>query len=48
MCEGRACLVTGAGRGIVQTSLDTFGHLDVVVDNAGITRDKMAPRRSPT
>lgn len=96
MCEGRACLVTGAGRGIgrahaealaeqgarvvvndvdaaavdevveavrarggeavghvgdvstvegadgiVHAALDTWGHLDVVVNNAGITRDKM-------
>ena len=30
----------GAGR-IIQTALDTFGGLDVVVNNAGILRDRM-------
>jgi len=30
----------GAG-GIVQTALDTFGRLDVLVNNAGVLRDKM-------
>src|SRR5436309_2017397 len=29
------------GRGIVQTALDHFGHLDIVVNNAGILRDRM-------
>jgi NAD(P)-dependent dehydrogenase (short-subunit alcohol dehydrogenase family) len=29
-----------AGR-IVQTALDSFGHLDVLVNNAGVLRDKM-------
>lgn len=28
------------GRGIVQTALDTFGKLDICVNNAGILRDK--------
>jgi len=30
----------GAGR-LVQTAIDTFGGLDVVVNNAGILRDRM-------
>lgn len=28
------------GRAIVQSALDAFGHLDIVVNNAGILRDK--------
>ena len=85
LCEGRVCVITGAGRGIgrahaeallaegahvvvndvddavldgachhtgdvstaggaenlIATALDAFGRLDVVVNNAGITRDRM-------
>jgi NAD(P)-dependent dehydrogenase (short-subunit alcohol dehydrogenase family) len=29
------------GKSIVQTALDHFGHLDIVVNNAGILRDRM-------
>jgi NAD(P)-dependent dehydrogenase (short-subunit alcohol dehydrogenase family) len=29
------------GQGIVQTALDTFGRIDIVVNNAGILRDRM-------
>jgi NAD(P)-dependent dehydrogenase (short-subunit alcohol dehydrogenase family) len=29
------------GQSIVQTALDRFGHLDIVVNNAGILRDRM-------
>ncbi|HXJ78093.1 MAG TPA: SDR family NAD(P)-dependent oxidoreductase [Candidatus Methylomirabilis sp.] len=29
------------GQSIVQTALDHFGHLDIVVNNAGILRDRM-------
>jgi NAD(P)-dependent dehydrogenase (short-subunit alcohol dehydrogenase family) len=29
------------GRSIIQTALDHFGHVDIVVNNAGILRDRM-------
>jgi NAD(P)-dependent dehydrogenase (short-subunit alcohol dehydrogenase family) len=29
------------GAAIVQTALDTYGRLDIVINNAGILRDKM-------
>src|SRR5213078_2928837 len=31
----------GGGERIVQTAIDHFGHLDIVVNNAGILRDRM-------
>jgi NAD(P)-dependent dehydrogenase (short-subunit alcohol dehydrogenase family) len=36
----------GAGR-IVQTAIDEFGRLDVVINNAGILRDRMFVNTSP-
>ena len=40
-----ACLESvttiGGGRNIVQTALDEFGRLDIVVTAAGILRDRM-------
>ena len=36
---------TGAGR-IIQTALDTFGRIDVVVNNAGILRDRFFHKMS--
>ena len=32
------------GRAIVQTALDAFGRIDIVVNNAGILRDKCVPQ----
>ena len=29
------------GQRIIQTALDHFGHVDIVVNNAGILRDRM-------
>lgn len=34
-------------RGIVETALDTFGKVDVVVNNAGILRDKSFAKMTP-
>jgi NAD(P)-dependent dehydrogenase (short-subunit alcohol dehydrogenase family) len=35
------------GKSIVQTALDAFGHVDVVVNNAGILRDKAFHNMEP-
>ncbi len=35
------------GENIVKTALDTFGRLDIVVNNAGILRDRMVFNMSP-
>ena len=35
------------GEGIVQTALDAFGQVDIVVNNAGILRDKSFVKLSP-
>lgn len=35
------------GRAIVQTALDTFGRLDILVSNAGILRDKTLHNMTP-
>ena len=34
------------GAAIVQTAMDTFGRLDIVVNNAGVLRDKSFQRMS--
>ncbi len=38
----------GGGESIIQTALDNFGQVDVVVNNAGILRDKSFAKLSPT
>jgi NAD(P)-dependent dehydrogenase (short-subunit alcohol dehydrogenase family) len=35
------------GRGIIQTALDRFGRVDIVVNNAGILRDKSFAKLEP-
>jgi NAD(P)-dependent dehydrogenase (short-subunit alcohol dehydrogenase family) len=35
------------GEGIIQTALDNFGQVDIVVNNAGILRDKSFAKLSP-
>lgn len=35
------------GEAIVQTALDNFGRIDIVVNNAGILRDKSFPNMTP-
>ncbi|NHZ72080.1 MAG: 3-oxoacyl-[acyl-carrier-protein] reductase [Aquificales bacterium] len=32
-----------AAQTLVKTAIDTYGHIDIVVNNAGITRDKLLP-----
>ena len=34
------------GEKIIQTALDTFGRIDIVINNAGILRDRSFPRIS--
>ncbi len=35
------------GRGIIQTALDTFGTVDILINNAGILRDKSILKMEP-
>ena len=35
------------GEGIVQSALDNFGRVDVVINNAGILRDRSLVKMSP-
>ena len=37
----------GGGEAIIQTALDNFGQVDVVINNAGILRDKTFAKLSP-
>jgi 3-oxoacyl-[acyl-carrier protein] reductase len=32
-----------AAHTLIQTAIDTYGHIDIVVNNAGTTRDKLLP-----
>jgi len=32
-----------AAQSLVKTAIDTYGHIDIVVNNAGTTRDKLLP-----
>src|SRR6266571_2945139 len=46
MLKDKVAVVTGAARGIgreiaIQMALDQFGSVDIVVNNAGILRDRM-------
>jgi NAD(P)-dependent dehydrogenase (short-subunit alcohol dehydrogenase family) len=38
--DSNSIATADGGQGLVQTALDTFGRLDIVVNNAGIVRDK--------
>ena len=38
---------TGGGEAIVKTALDAFGQIDIVVNNAGILRDKSFHKMTP-
>ncbi len=40
VADGHSVSTPGGGEAIVQTAIDAFGRVDVVVNNAGILRDK--------
>ncbi|MDA8282642.1 MAG: SDR family oxidoreductase [Actinomycetota bacterium] len=40
VADGHSVSTAGGGEAIIQTAIDAFGRVDVVVNNAGILRDK--------
>ena len=47
VADGNSVATPEGGRAIVQTALDTFGRIDIVVNNAGILRDKSFHNLTP-
>ncbi len=41
VADGNSVATPEGGAAIVQTAIDTFGRVDIVINNAGILRDKM-------
>ena len=38
---GRAIAATLAAEGLIKAAIDAYGHIDIVVNNAGTTRDTL-------
>jgi NAD(P)-dependent dehydrogenase (short-subunit alcohol dehydrogenase family) len=47
VADGNSVATPEGGRAIIQTALDTFGRIDIVVNNAGILRDKSFHNLTP-
>ena len=47
MADGHSVSTADGGEGIVATALDAFGRIDIVVNNAGIIRDKTFHNMTP-
>jgi NAD(P)-dependent dehydrogenase (short-subunit alcohol dehydrogenase family) len=45
--DGHSVSTPDGGQAVVQTALDTFGQIDIVVNNAGILRDKTFHNLTP-
>ncbi len=47
VADGNTVATQEGGQGIVKTALDTYGRIDIVVNNAGILRDKSFRNMEP-
>jgi NAD(P)-dependent dehydrogenase (short-subunit alcohol dehydrogenase family) len=47
VADGNSVATQAGGAAVVQTAIDAFGHIDIVVNNAGILRDKAFHHLTP-
>lgn len=47
VADGNTVSTQAGGKAIVQTALDNFGRIDIIINNAGILRDKSFRNMSP-